>query len=696
MLAPTTPTGLSVHILTDAARLLAGERPFAARVQDLLAQLRSLIRFRDGRLTCWPHGDGPHGPFDQFFDIDGWREPWDEPHMRMVAERRIAAQRLFGEGWAYAAPITWSGHLWGVLELRTPAAEPFQQADQELVLALLPILAGAIAAEYATPAATQRRTNDLAPAQQRAIREISSHFEEPTALETLLATILHWALSGTGAEAGAISLVDQKSGRLVLHSHEGYGLTPLSNERSEEARQRPWDSGAAKRVAESGRTFLLRDVSEDPRTRPGTPEVRAEVIMPIIHEAKSLAVLQLDSPRSLAFGEGELAFLRALCHASVQPLRRAMHTQTLLEASTQLGQVFTSMLDGLALLDTQGRVLRYNPAWMSRWGLGPIELDQSFQVPWDLVPHLLPRLQEPLALTDFDARCQQSPNETQTATIQLKNPHQELSVMAVPTRDSFGQLTGRMWIVSDVTREREAERMKNEFISVVSHELRTPLTSILGYTELLLARDFAPKEQKEFVKTVYDEASHLSQIVEDLLGVSRLESGRVKLNQWVVSMRQLIQEIGAQINIQATSRHRIMIDMPQQIPPAYVDRDKAKQILLNLLTNAIKYSPKGGEIVLSVMEATQLPEDHPPGRWLMVSITDQGIGIAEEDLPRIWERFYRVDNSNTRRIGGTGLGLSIVRSLVELHGGRVWATSQVNKGSTFTCTFPIATEIVRS
>src|SRR5262249_12973020 len=154
------------------------------------------------------------------------------------------------------------------------------------------------------------------------------------------------------------------------------------------------------------------------------------------------------------------------------------------------------------------------------------------------------------------------------------------------------------------------------------------------------------------VKTVYNEANHLSQIVEDLLGISRLEAGSVKLNLWVVSLRQLIGELTAQLTHHLSGRHRMVIHMPQQLPPAYVDRDKVKQIMFNLLTNAAKYSPRGGEIGLTVEEATELPPEHPSGRFLRITVSDQGIGIAPEDLPRIWERFYRVDNSNTRRIGG--------------------------------------------
>jgi signal transduction histidine kinase len=481
-----------------------------------------------------------------------------------------------------------------------------------------------------------------------------------------------------------------------MQVYEGYGREPFSQDIYGEPRRRwNWDHGVIGKVARSGRTVLLRDVSHDPDYQAGNPDVRAELAIPLILEGKTLAVLVLDSPRSAAFGESELSFAQALCAAATQPLRRALRYQELLESSTQLSQVFSSMPIGLALLDGQGRLLRHNPAWPSVWGIGPLNLDDSFHMPWDLLPLLLARLTDPLGLTDFCAAGQSKPAEVQAMTIILRDPHQELEVLSAPTRDTLGQLTGRVWIVSDVTRERESDRLKTEFISVVSHELRTPLTSILGYTELLLAREFAPAEQREFVKTVYNEANHLSQIVEDLLGISRLEAGSVKLNLWVVSLRQLIGELTAQLTHHLSGRHRMVIHMPQQLPPAYVDRDKVKQIMFNLLTNAAKYSPRGGEIGLTVEEPAELPPEHPSGRFLRITVSDQGIGIAAEDLPRIWERFYRVDNSNTRRIGGTGLGLSITRALVELHGGRIWVESIPGKGSAFSFTLPIATELAR-
>jgi signal transduction histidine kinase/putative methionine-R-sulfoxide reductase with GAF domain len=505
--------------------------------------------------------------------------------------------------------------------------------------------------------------------------------------------LLRWSLDSTGAEAGAICLVDHPQQELVMHVYEGYSPDAFAADLRGHPRMRwSWEQGLAGRAAKHGRALLVRDITHEPDMSLRRADLRAELAVPIMFDGQALAVLILNSPRSAAFGETELSFASALCERAAHSLHRALAYQEMVENSTQLGQVFASLPTGLALLDGNGRVLRTNPAWSVTWGIGEQELPCPFHVPLDLVDALLPRLPDPMQLTSFCASDQSTPGEVQMSTLRLTNPAQELQVLSVPTRDSLGQITGRLWAVSDVTRDREVERLKNEFVSIVSHELRTPLTSILGYTELLLARNFAPAEQRQFVQTVYDQATHLSKLVEDMLSLSRLDSGKIKLNRWVVGMHQIITELTNQLG--QFERHRLLIHTADPLPPVYVDRDKIKQVLLNLITNAVKYSPDGGEIQLNAQASTEPAPDHPPGRWLVVSVRDQGIGISPEDMPRIWERFYRVDNTNTRRIGGTGLGLSIASALVELHGGRIWVESEPDQGSIFSFTLPVATDAI--
>jgi signal transduction histidine kinase/GAF domain-containing protein len=700
----------SLATLAEATQLLFETRPFGARIHDLFNLLHRTFNYHDARLTCWLGSARPGATRQQLYSADGWPYPWDDTLMRQVARQdQIAFHQLMvnsratGTGQLPAVPIVylgvpifWSSRLWGILELRANQGTTFAEGAYSLLAALAPQLAAAIMAESNQPWLDAPEAA-LARVQEQQLALFDEDIQNTLALPHLLSLLLRRAIELSGAESGAVSLIDHDRGELILQVAEGYPPELNSLELQQGQRQRwSWEIGLSGQAARSARALLVRDVTQEPNLRLVNTSVRAELAAPIIIDGRALAIITLDSPRSAAFGEEELRFIQALCQRAARPLQRAMHYQEMLETSTHLSQVFGSLPTGLALMDTNSRVVRSNPAWTTLWGLDPEQMQRTFYVAIDLVDALLSRLLEPLQLTEFCADGQRAPADVQMTTVRLSNPTQELQVLSVPTRDSQHQITGRLWAVTDVTREREVDRLKNEFVSIVSHELRTPLTSILGYTELLLARDFAPEERKQFVKTVYDEASRLAVLVEDLLGMSRLEAGKVKLNRWVIALRQIIAELTNQLNTQL-ARHRLVIRIEDPLPPVYIDRDRTKQILFNLLTNAIKYSPRGGEIelIISEVQARQLPAEHPRGRWVLVGVRDQGIGIAPEDLPRIWERFYRVDNGNTRRIGGTGLGLSITKALVELHGGMIWVESTLGEGSNFYFTLPVATEMAR-
>jgi signal transduction histidine kinase/putative methionine-R-sulfoxide reductase with GAF domain len=714
----TAPARPSLRIVGAISRALVADAPFAERVQELFALLHAAIGYRDGRLLCWAEGSQAGLVGLLYNSRDAQPEPWDTELTRRAAQAEAALRVTRDAAGARRAPpavsvylglpIRWDGKLWGVLELRAiagaEAPAPLGEEEQHLLRALTPLLAAAIsgAASEETQGRASTSTYAIAATQlvlddrrRGLIAALGRELEAALPLYDLLALLLRWALDSLGAEAGAIATVDAERGELAIQVFEGYQPASLD---LEQVPRVSWEHGLAGRVARSGYPALLRDVRRLPTLLEAPQEIRAELAVPIGSaeaEGSPLAVLVLSSARPGAFDDGDLAFVQALCARAASPLRRALELQTMLEARNQLGQVFASLPVGLALMDTQGRLLRSNPAWHRHWQIEAVDEETPFQLPWDLVPLILPRLVDPMQLTEFSAVGQQHPQQVQQANLRLQNPHQELEIRSVPTLDSLGRITGRLWAVSDVTREREVERLKSEFVSVVSHELRTPLTSILGYTELLMARDFPPDERKLFVATVYNQAQQLQQLVEDLLGISRLDAGQVKLNRWHTSIAQIIKDIPSQLHAQIGERHRMVIRPPQeQAPPLYVDKDKVRQILVNLLSNAVKYSPAGGEIELAV-EAPRprsLPEDHPPGRFMLFSVRDQGLGIAKEDQQRIWERFYRVDNSNTRQIGGTGLGLSITRALVELHGGRIWVVSEPGRGSIFRFTLPVATE----
>jgi len=260
-----------------------------------------------------------------------------------------------------------------------------------------------------------------------------------------------------------------------------------------------------------------------------------------------------------------------------------------------------------------------------------------------------------------------------------------------PVVDSAGVYIGLVLTLHDITAEREIAQMKNEFVSTVSHELRTPLTSIKGYVDLILDGDAGPIDeiQAEFLGIVKENADRLVALINDMLDISRIESGRVHLKLEPMPIEDVI--AGTLDSFRAVLEQggrTVRARVPANLPRVRADRDRVGQVLMNFVSNAIKYSPNGGDVVISARHA---------GDFVNVSVQDHGMGITREDQKQLFTKFYRIDNALTREIGGTGLGLSICKSIIELHGGKVWVRSKMGEGSTFTFSVPVAPrELVRT
>jgi two-component system, NarL family, sensor histidine kinase BarA len=243
-----------------------------------------------------------------------------------------------------------------------------------------------------------------------------------------------------------------------------------------------------------------------------------------------------------------------------------------------------------------------------------------------------------------------------------------------------------------VERLQEADRVKSNFLATVSHELRTPLTSVIGYSEMLLEGIAGPlnDEQREYVRTVMEKGDQLLQLITGILDISRMEAGEMRIEKHPVDLDEVVSVALSTIAPHARrKRLSLHCTVPPGLPLVLGDRDKIRQVLLNLLGNAVKFTPEAGKIEVSAEVGPLKRDPASEARGVRVFVRDSGIGVPPEHHKRVFDPFFQVDNTSTREYGGTGLGLSIVKRLVEAHGGMVWVDSETGKGSTFSFTIPL-------
>jgi PAS domain S-box-containing protein len=254
-----------------------------------------------------------------------------------------------------------------------------------------------------------------------------------------------------------------------------------------------------------------------------------------------------------------------------------------------------------------------------------------------------------------------------------------------PLRNELGHVAGAVVAFQDISRLREVDRMKDEFVSIVSHELRTPLTSIRGAVQLVLdeSGSVPDQEHRDLLQIALNNCERLVRIINDILDVSKIESGNLTLNKKAVNVAELVrQSIDVVANPARSANVTLEVSVPANIRPVMVDPDRIVQALVNLLSNAVKFAPQN-----SVVTVTVTGSEH----MVTIAVADHGEGIAPENLNRLFRKFQQVDSSSSRRKGGTGLGLAITKALVEQHGGRIFVDSEVNKGTRFSFTLPAAT-----
>ncbi len=424
--------------------------------------------------------------------------------------------------------------------------------------------------------------------------------------------------------------------------------------------------------------------------RPTTVPIADEqllTIVPLSTRASTLGFLTIDaSGRAEGMSQQEteqLSLLAAQAAASLSSIRMQARLQDqvrdLATTKNHLSNILDSITNGIVTLDLEGRLTQANrnASAMLDLDLGDV-IGKLYQEV--LPPQLVGLMTEILAeTTEFGFAMERQYTMRTSSGSDLP-----LAIGTALLRDEAMAVVGTIAVFRDMTASKELERlrridtMKSEFVANVSHELRTPLTSIKAYTEALM--DMAEQEiQKNFLTVIDQESDRLLSLIEDLLKISRIERGKLKLKLEMSSPKKLL-EACLRVSKVSSTKHQVLTDLPADLPDLLVDADKIKEVLINLISNAIKYSPKGGEVKvkMSIVEGN-----------LKIDISDQGIGISEDNIPKLFNAFYRVDSTLTYQVSGTGLGLAIVKNICEAHGGKVGLTSVVGVGSVFTVVLPV-------
>ena len=409
--------------------------------------------------------------------------------------------------------------------------------------------------------------------------------------------------------------------------------------------------------------------------------LRQVVALPLTIEGDLIGVIYIFRTRGGAFSASDQQILASFANQAAIAVRNARLYQQLLAEKRRLDAIIDNSADGVMILDPQCRIKVFNQTLSRLTGWLP---EEALGRPCQEVLALHSRQGVNLCETECPLR-KLSPGEKLYIEGDIQHKNGRLFTVGItytPLFDAEGNLHDIIANVNDITRFREAEEMKSIFISAVSHELKTPVALIKGYADTLRREDARWDEEtlREGLNIIVEESDRLDALINNLLEASRIQAGGLKLEFSYVNLPKLAEKVISGFRLQ-TEKHDFRLDFPPDLAPVPADEERLRQVLSNLIGNAVKYSPQGGTIWVGA---------HVHNDWLTVYVADQGVGIPVEEQERIFEPFYRGKGEVSRNTAGAGLGLYLCRAIVEAHGGRIWVESQPGKGSIFAFTLPLS------
>ena len=704
-LDPSVTLALLVHDdVAEAFRLIAEEGPRTGALLDKVYSVSALPAAMRTRV------------------IDH-RQPLVLPDTTSGGEQwRLLARDLPNANWIHsfaALPLVSQERLVGAVVAGGESAGSITADRLQLVLVLGQFVAGAIRTSLSLTEAQSRADHEelVSRIARRARASLDPNEVLRGTVEELgRAMSVDRVLATTGSSPDALIVAYEWDAKGIEAIGEGKQALPV-----------------ARMSAETGRTLVVRDIRADARVAAGSGHagVRAVIATPILVAGKlagTLSLNQASAPRDWTTDEVRLV------EAVARELRVAMETARLfqaregenarllalqraaatLSARTDPHEVFDMILRSAVQLFGQGSASLYT--WDEEDGV--LRLAENFdaegRMPDDAVLRpgegVVGRVfasREPLIIKDYQTWEGRTAVGQQTGlraciAVPLIRSARALGALGIRSYDPTvaysaddaqmlslfaDQAAAALTTVEAFSRQAQAveqlerlNRAKSEFVSIVSHEFRTPLTGIQGFSEMMRDEQLSMEEMREYAGDINKDVQRLNRMINEMLDLDRMESGRMTIHREPMDLNAVVDEAVDRVRPNAPN-HTLTLDLQPDLPQIQADRDRLTQVASNLLSNADKYSPTGGRITLTT---------RAQGDQLLFDVRDEGLGIPKEALETIFERYSRVDSQATKDIQGTGLGLPIVRQIVQLHGGRVWAESELGRGSVFHVALPLA------
>jgi PAS domain S-box-containing protein len=613
---------------------------------------------------------------------------------------------------ALGVPLEQEGIIIGVLIL-VDTTNPARFSDKHITWATMFGVQATIALRNAELFEELRRFNeelDLRVAERtRALNEesnrvkillrITSELSESLDQGQVLNKALHLVNEVVNATQGVILLVNPETNQFTFQAAFGLDRTiPPQGVPTGMSTQ----EGLAGWMIDNRSAVIVDDTEKDPRwvIRPSSQEHRSVLGVPLISEEEVIGVMMLFHLEPGAFTMQQLDLVEAAAIQVANAINNASLFKLIKEQAEKLGQllyaeqietaksqaILESIADGVLVADSQSKIILTNHPASAILDIPRKQLiGKSVNELLGLYGHSGDSWIN--TIEDWARNADRIEEWTYLAD-QLTIEEKVVSVHLSPVLAN-NQFFGTVSIFRDITKEVEVDKLKSEFVSTVSHELRTPMTSIKGYADLMLmgAAGGMSSPQERYLKVIKNNADRLHMLVNDLLNISRIETGKTTLDLRPLDIPQVIdQVVEGHLNgrIQHESKKlKVSTDIESSLPLVNADHARVTQILTNLIDNAFNYTPEDGLISLSVKSN---------GEYVFVSVQDSGIGISEENQQKIFERFFRAEDEKVQAVPGTGLGLAIVRSLIEMHGGQLKVDSKLGEGSTFTFNLPVVIE----